>query len=345
MTALLLICTALSLTPAERDSILAETQGNEEFWLEILGSTEGEVLEEIEYLLETIPRLDRLEMTEVALMDHVLAAIDTRDRFYDSLPDSLFRQCLVQYRIDEEPVTPYRSSLSGFWAARLILEGAAIYPTAEEIASWIDSNMEVHEYDYLGGVGDPVSVLNARGGTERELRVLLCASLKSLGIASRPVQGWFSGREGGSRRWIEIWDGSEWIPLTSASDSIPEGWEGLALALVPTEETFVTASYVPTALLTTRPVSDALEDEWTATLSIPIEGRFLPLDWIWFETTEPDTVEVGHGPYVLMVSFRRPSGAVDIWLEDFSAIPGDTVLLELSRALYSIVPLPAEGGQ
>jgi hypothetical protein len=339
----LIYCAVLSLTPTERDSILAETQGNEQFWLEILGSTDGEILKEIEYLLETIPRLDRLEMTEAALMDHVLGAIDSRDIFYENLSDSLFRQCLVQYRIDEEPVTPYRSSLCSFWATRLAPEGAAVYATAEEITSWIDSNMEVHDYDYLGGIGDPVSVLHAGGGTLRELRILLCASLKSLGIASRPVQGWFSGREGGSRRWIEIWDGSEWIPLASASDSIPEDWEGLALALVPTDEIFVTASYVPTVLLTTQPIPDAQGEEWTATLSIPIEGMLMPLDWIWFDTTEPDTIRVGPGPYILMVSFRRPSGAVDLWLDEFTVLPGDTLLLELSRALYSIVPLPTGG--
>jgi hypothetical protein len=336
----ILLCTVISLTPAERDSILAETQGNEALWLEVLESSEGEILETVEYLLKTIPRLDRLEMTERALMDHVLGALDTRDVFYEDLPDSLFFQCLVQYRIDEEPVTPYRAILSSHWARNLAAETYTVEGTAEEIAMWIDYHMDIHERDYLGGINDPVTVLQSGGGTPRELRVLFCSSLKSLGIAARPVQGWFAGRDGGSRRWLEVWDGTGWIPVTTESDSIPDGWEGLALALVPTDEAFVTDAYVPTALVTTQPVSDALEDQWTAVLSIPVEGMLLSLDWIWLDTMEPDTVEVGAGPYTLMVSFRRESGAMDMWLHEFIALPGDTMGIDLNGAIYALTPLP-----
>ncbi len=340
MLALILTCAAVTLTPAERDSILAETQGNEDFWLEILSSNSGEVLEEIEFLLATIPRLDRLEMTEQALMDHVLGALDSRYLFYDSLPDSLFRQCLVQYRIDEEPVTPYRTVLHGFWSDRIEDREGDVYTTASEIVSEIDEHMERFERDYLGGIGDPVSTLLTNGGTQRELRVLLCASLKSMGIASRSVRGWFSGRDGGSRRWLEIWDGDEWIPLSSEYDSIPDNWEGLALALIPSEEIFVTDCYTGTATLISQPLSDIEEGDWAAALSIPVEGKLLPLDWISLDPFSPDTLEVGEGPYFLMVSFRKPSGAVDMWLHRFDAGSGDTLNLDFSQALYSIVPLP-----
>jgi hypothetical protein len=343
MTAVVLACAMVSLTPAERDSILAETQGNEEFWQEMLAGSEGEVLEAVEYLLGSIPRLDRLEMTETALMDHVLGALDTRDVFYDDLPDTLFLQCLVQYRIDEEPVTPYRSRLSSFWASHLAPTDESVYGTAEGIAAWIDGNMTVGRYDYLGGVEDPVTVLESGGGTPRELRVLLCSSLKSIGIASRAVEGWFSGPDGGSRSWIEVWDGAEWLPLATRADSVPAGWEGLALAIVPTQEAIVTSDYVPTATLVTTPIYDALDDDWTAVLNIPAGGRFVPLDWAWLETTEPDTVELGPGPYTLMVSFRKPSGAVDMWLHDFEAVAGDTMLIELVGAEYALTPLPPGG--
>jgi hypothetical protein len=44
-----------------------------------------------------------------------------------------------------------------------------------------------------------------------------------------------------------------------------------------------------------------------------------------------------------MVSYRRESGALDMWLHEFTALPGDTLLFDLNEAVYALTPLPAGG--
>ncbi len=335
----LLTCILLLLTPEARDSLLAETPGNQAFWKNALKNTRGCQGEAVEYLFETIPRLDRLEMTEESLMDHVQGAMAVRSEFYDSLPDSMFFEYLVSYRIDEEPVAPYRAELREFWASRIETTGNPA-ETALEIASWISVNVEIFQYDYLGGIADPLSIIGSGGGTPGEHRVLLCASLKALGIAARPVIGWFSGEYGGSRRWIEVWNGNSWIPVVSPTDSIPGNWAGLALAIVPGLDTPVTAEYRPAGILVSSPLEYTDEEQFTAVLNIPVKGKYLPLDYLWLSTSLQDTVELGEGEYILMVSSRRNSGLVDMWLHNIDIRENDTTAVDLSDSRYALTPLP-----
>lgn len=59
----------------------------------------------------SIPRLDRLEMTAEALNGHISGALDRRDAFGEELSDSIFLTCVLEYRVDQKPVSTYRAFL------------------------------------------------------------------------------------------------------------------------------------------------------------------------------------------------------------------------------------------
>ncbi len=323
MTLLLIALTLL--TPEERDSLLADTPGNSAFWTEALASYRGEVLEAVEYLFAGIPRLDRLEMTSEALMDHVIGAIDSRDEWYDSIPHEVFLEGLVGYRMDEEPVTAYRTPLFTHWHQRLGEADTTVSAVAERLA-WSISAMRVRQPDFMGGMPSPRDVLASGGGTPAELRLLLGCSLRAMGIPVRSVYGWFQGVAGRETGWLEYWTGEGWRAVTLPSDSVPEGFAGLSLAVAGDE--YVTSAMVPTGVVALEPVDGAVESFLVA-FSIPARGRLIPLDWLDVSPAAPCTVEVGAGSYYLHLSRRLPDGGVRFASIPFEIAASDTVGMNL----------------
>ncbi len=324
MTLLLVALTLL--TPAERDSLLADTPGNSDFWGETMSSYRGEVLEAVEYLFGSIPRLDRLEMNSEALMDHVIGALESRADWYDSIPTDVFLPALVQYRIDEEPVTAYRTPLQTHWLQRLGEADTTCATVASRIA-WAVSSMRCRPYDILGGVSSPRDVLSSGGGTPVELRVLLGSSLRSMGIPVRSVMGWFQGEAGREGGWLEYWDGAGWTPVMLPSDSIPEGFAGLSLAVAGDE--YITAQRTATGSIALEPVS-AASDSILVAISIPCPGRYMALDWVELDPAAPCSLEVGQGSYCVHLSRRLPSGGVRFVTSTIDVGPGETVSVRLS---------------
>jgi hypothetical protein len=304
------------LEPAAIDSLLAETQGNEAFWREYLSSVDGRALESAHYLLSEIPRLDRLEMTEAILSDHIFGAIETEGIYYDSLPDSIFFLGLVEYRVSEEPVTAFRAPLAAYWQQFLGESDTTAVTAARNMAERI-GRLAVRKPSFLGGVTAPLDALSSGGGTSGELRVLFGASLRSMGIASRSAHGYFN--ELGETGWMEIWNGAEWIPMPLPSDSVPQGWTGLAFSFAGSEET--TEDLVPSGSLLLEPASMVPESAGAA-ISVPARGMWIPIDYLEFYPTEPCTLTLGEGQYLLQLTRRRPSGAVDLWTDFFEVRPG-----------------------
>ncbi|MDM7993142.1 MAG: transglutaminase-like domain-containing protein [Candidatus Fermentibacter sp.] len=304
---MILLAAVLSvLTPEARDSLLAETPGNAVFWSEALSSGRGEMLSCMEELFSTIPRLDRLEMNSEALMDHVIGALDSRDSWVDSMPDSLFMDFLLQYRFDDEPVTAYRTPLMTHWNARLADSDTTLAAVVERVR-WSIGTMRVRQPDIMGGVAGPRDVLASGGGTPVELRVLLGSSLRSLGIPVRAVLGWFQGTAGREGGWLEYWDGAGWIPVPLPSDSLPAGFDGLSLAVAGDE--YVTSELVPTGTISFSPV-EGPSDSLLLAVSIPCPGRYVPLDWVELDPSLPCSIEVGEGSYMVHLSRRLPTGGV-----------------------------------
>ena len=335
----LLMAAILALSPAERDSLLERTPGKEAFWEEMLELEDEEIAHAAGLLFAEIPRLDRLEMTEEVLMDHILGARHSRDVFYAELPDSIYERYLLHYRLDEEPVSPYRTFLSSFWRRRLPSQ-IGLDQTCDWISSWMSDNLDLTDASYFGGIASPEDVIRAGGGTVRELRVLLGASLKSLGIAARPVHGWFRGPQGGHYRWLELWDGRTWVPFTTAMDSLPDGFDGLAMAICFSDQSYLTDSYAPTGLLSIDPLPDSTQGEWTLGICVPRQGALEPLDWAVSDPLRQDSVRLGEGSYYVNLCLRRPEGAVVMWTGIVEISAGETTIVDLDDARGVIMSSP-----
>ncbi len=284
------------------DGILADTPGNAGVWTGYMENCSGDTLECCMYLLENIPRLDRLEMTAEMLDDQILHSLP----FRSGLPDSVFFPGLLWYRTAEEPVAGFRGALGGFWDSL----GAA---QPSEAAEWARENLEVLPRRYLGGMQDPMQVLESRAGTSGEIQVFLAASLRSMGFPVRTMTGWFAGENGGEESWLEVWENHRWSPMR-------EGFSGLMLAAGGSAGELLTGNYTETFTLIVEP-PDSSFGEYMVSLNVPVNGRYLPLDMVLC----PDTVELGAGSILICLTRRLPSGAVEAWNSRVSPLPGDTL--------------------
>lgn len=323
---ILAILAALSLAPEKRDSLLADTQGNEAVWSRALSIQDPERLRCVEYLFTTIPRLDRLEMTWEALMDHVLGALDSRDNLCPDLPDSIFMPFLLDYRMSEEPVTAYRTPLSVYWTRELGTTGG-LPETAEALREAV-SEMSVNPREFLGGVAEPLDVLEARAGTPTELRVLFGSSLRALGIPVRPVLAWFQGEHGREAGWLEAWFEGSWHPMPLASDSIPSDFAGLSMAYVGNRNTV--EDYVPCGTVVFSPLDSAAGD-YGVWLSVEAPGRLIPLDWLEIEPADSCRVELGAGRYLLQITKRLENGTVRLWTRWLYLDPGSEATVDVAE--------------
>lgn len=318
------------LAASERDSLLEDTQGNRDVWTSAFEVLDGEELRCAEHLFGSIPRLDRLEMTTEVLNDHISGALETARECFPALPDSIFLTCLLEYRVDQEPVSAYRTSLREHWSRKFPDASGDPHGTALQIANSISDEVDIHEQGYLGGVEPPLIVLSAGTATPVECTVLLCASLRSVGIAARQITGWFGGEQGGMRRWVEVYSPDNgWMPVTLPWETVPAGFEGLALAVWETTGGFVTKSAVETGMAVIVPPAEPPAGEWTGTVCVPVRNGFLPLDWVWFDPTVPDTVELGAGDYLFCASTRTPDGQLEVHARLTSIAPGGEHIVQM----------------
>jgi hypothetical protein len=325
MTVITAVLIAGLLSPATRDSLLAETHGNREVWEDAFLTFSGEELLCVEYLFKSIPRLDRLEMTGEALLDHVRGALSTRNRYYQegTLPDSLFLSCILFFRVDQEPVTGYRHELGRYWNRELTPRTSDVLQTASRVAETVHTMLEPAEQGYLGGIEPPLVVLSSSAATPAESTVLFCASLKSLGIAARQITGWFHGEDGGRRRWVEVWvPEGRWEPLALPWEPVPDGFRGLALAVSETTGEAVTRHYAETGQIRIHSGDEPPEEEWMGTVSIPVRSGYIPLDWAWFTPGTEDSLELGPGSYLICTGRRNADGSVTMLTETVILEPG-----------------------
>ena len=309
---MLFLCILCALTPTDIDSLLQETPGNETVWLEYIESASGDTLESCLYLLENIPRLDRLEMTEEVLSDHVNSSLV----FAEFIPDSIFTEYLLWYRVSIEPVSSYRVLLRSFWESHDL-------STPIEISNWIRENLTVSPRRFLGEMQTPGSVLSGQSGTPSELQVLEVSSMRTLGFPARVVSGWFGGEEGEKQTWVETWEEGVWAPVL-----MPEN-ENLILVVEESHGAYLTENYMETGKLIVIP-PEWVDTEFMISLNLPIEGRFMPLDWLMPETENPDTLTLGKGEVLVTLTKRLPSGAVEVWNRFIEVTPGEEAVVDFT---------------
>jgi hypothetical protein len=328
----ILMSVLLLLSPAERDSILAEHPANETFWQDVFQQYAGDTLSCIEYLFLVMPDEDRDSMTEAILNDHVLGAISSRYTWFQTLQDSIFLEYLLEYRISTEPLSSYRSSLAG-WLERHIQIKATPYETAEHILDVVTGNIVLTASS--GSVLAPTQIIPV-GQASRESRwVLLCACMRSMGIPVRPVKGWLPGADRNLYRWMDIWTGDSWEPLTSGMPPV----QYVKVAVECPSMNNITGEYRDTGTLALNPLTDPGAG-WTAELMIPSGDDTVSITGISIDPFQRSIVELGAGEFLLRVQFVQNGELIGSWLQSVTVASDSTVTVDLTEAQYSIVPLP-----
>ena len=325
----------LLISPAERDSLLAEIPANAGFWEEVFSQYSGDTLSYIEHIFVLIPADDRNNMTSSILEDHVLGAMSARNTWFNYLPDYIFLSYLLPCRICNEPLTSYRSSL-GAWLGRRVQSGSTIVEMAEAINDVITHTITLTGASNDGFILAPTQIIPI-GQASREGRwVLLGASLRTMGIPARPVMGWFPGVDQNLYMWFDIWTGQEWHPLTIGMPPV----QYVKVAIEYPSMRNITGDYRDTGTLLTTPLVDFKEGGWDVDLLIPSGDDTTTIDNLSLNPFQQDSVELGSGEFLLRVQFSDGDEVVGTWLQNIVISVDSTTKIDLSEAEYSITPLP-----
>ncbi len=329
----LVLSALLLLSPSERDSILKVYPENAGFWREALTKYSGDTLSCVEYLFLTIPDEDRDEMTFPVLEDHVFGTLATRNNFYDDLPLQVFYEYLLKYRISDEPLSAYRYPLSAWLERRLVMQPTP-YETAREIAAIIRSNIALTDETGEKPMA-PTQVIPLGRASAEERWILTCAAFRAVGIPSRPVLGWFPGVEKNLYRWIDVWTGEEWQPVTVGMPPV----KYVKVAFEYPSRKNITAEYRDTGTLVLMPIVNTVPG-WMAELAIPSGEDTVPITSVTLNPFRVNELELGSGEFLLRVYFKRNGELVGSWVKSVYVPARADTTVDLKEAQYEILPLP-----
>ena len=330
--ACILISVILLLSPAEIDSILSEHPANAAFWDSTFQQYSGDTLNCIEHLFLVIPSEDRDSMTASVLSDHVMGALGSRNTWFQDLEDSVFLNYLLEYRISDEPLSSYRSALTG-WLDRRIQTRPTPYETAESIVEVVTSNIALVS---SGGMPmSPTQIIPAGQASRQGRWVLLCAAMRSMGIPVRPVTGWFPGADRNLYRWMDIWNGQEWQPLTRGVPPL----QYVKAAIEYPSMNNVTSEYRDTGTLVLNPLTDPNQG-WLVQIQIPSGDDTVSIEGISLDPFRNETVQLGAGQFILRTSFYQDDQLIGQSLQEITIAADSSTSIDLTEAQYEIVPLP-----
>jgi len=163
------------------------------------------------WLINSMPHLDRLEMTRAVLVEHIEYSHIGMTAFKYRAPDSLFRNYILTYRISDEPVTAWRKLLYGRFA-RAVKKSRTPAAAARIVNLWLAGHIRPVKRGFFGPMKSPELVLSSGSGTNEEIAVLAAAILKSLGIPSRRVKVPWLGAQDSDASWLEVYSDGSWLP-------------------------------------------------------------------------------------------------------------------------------------
>lgn len=331
----ILISCVLLLSPAERDSILAEMPSNAGFWEQTFSRYSADTLTYCESLFLTISPEDRESITTAILEDHLLNALNSRYSFYNDLPDSIFMHYLLPYRINNEPLSSYRSVLEA-WISRRVQPAETPVEMAEAIRDVITHTIDLTESASDDPVLTPTQIIPSGQASTEARWILLGASLRTFGIPARPVRGWFPGVDRNLYLWFDIWTGDGWQNLSNGTPPL----EYLKAAIEHPSMTNITADYRNTGTLLTTPLVDYIEDSWSVKLLLPSGDDFTVIDNLHIDPYERVSTELGTGEYVLRVQFSSTNQVIGEWLRTIKISADSMIVIDLTEAEYAMTPLP-----
>ena len=313
-----------------KDGVLAALTDAGKNWIELwdgLDNMVGQHREDGCWMLTNMPHLDRLEMSKLTFIEHVNFAWLTKSDLPYDVPEDLFREYILTYRIGDEPVRPYRSDI--WWQYKNALVGATPAETARNINLWVNENLTTRERGFFGPRPDPISIIKSGTGTSNDIAVVAIAMCKTFGVPARRARVEVLGEEKGGKTWLEIFSEGNWIPMYPENPdafgdfSYVEQGHTRNVTLVRVESAFdfeqVTSNYTDVSTLT---VNFARNGEYVPdyehfTVSVWNDGAWLPIDDIWYGTDQPGDdgfrMVLGNGFYVVQVGVRNSRG--DAWVQ------------------------------
>ena len=147
-------------------------------------------------LFTTLTRKDQTDIRADVLRDHVEGALLYRD----SLPEALFIDAVLNPRVEDEILTPYRLWFQGEICGQ---DQEACRKDPLSLWKWIQKKIrECPEQERSTVLTTPVACYRMRCGSRRSKRVLFVAMARSFGIPAR------ISPEDGS---VEFWKEGDWI--------------------------------------------------------------------------------------------------------------------------------------
>ena len=302
---------------------------------EAVGRLEDEERDACVWLIEGMPHLDRLEMSAETLVEHVEYAFVTLTDMPYVVPEDMFRPYILTYRIEEEPVEPWRRQLYERFGP-LARQQADVRQAARSINREIADLVSEREREFFGPRQSPLLTLRSKRGTETDISVLACAAMKAVGIPSRQTGIAALGAEDGGTSWIEIFDGDEWAPLYPLEPDAfgdtsyleRENWNNVSVVETRTafERSLVTESYTETGTVELSFVEDGRPAAGFEHFSISVlnKGALVPLDALEAVADEEGLFEatLGDGEYVVEAGVRDAGGNAFVMIRPLVIPPG-----------------------
>jgi hypothetical protein len=323
---------------------LADSGAN---WPELWGALEsldGVLWSHACWLITNMPHLDRIEITRNTLLEHVRFAYATKKDLPYKVPDSLFQEYILAYRIGDEPVRPYRSFI---WFKYPELKGKTMIETARNINNWVKKNLTVRERGFFGPRPDPAAIIAAGTGTQTDIATVAVAMCKTFGVAARQARVSVLGEKKGGYSWLEIYtDDGRWIPMYPDA---PEafGHTGHVEHLLPHNVTvvasstgfkdiLVTPTYTETGTLELqfKQNGEPVTDFQHFSINAWNNGAWLPLDDIDFSSPDAQLPKedgggykavLGDGAYLVEAGVRNGRGDAYVQTFPITIKPGSTM--------------------
>jgi hypothetical protein len=327
---------------------------------------------ELAWLLINAPHLDRLELNSVILHNNLALALAAADKYGYNPSSDFFRRYVLNYRIDDEPVTDWRPAFQHGLGPAYRSGGGLELQLLRAQASLAMQGFQVRQRGFFGPEADPLSLARSRAGTKSEAALLLAANLRGSGYATRFVSDNASGMS-----WVEVYSGdpgqyaaADWVPVYpqapdySGDPAAARALCGERLSVVTAGDAFgheqVTARYSPTGAVRLSFTRGGLDQPDFAGYAITSwhDGTYVPLDDLEYPVSAMDyplDQDSAHakeaaarrfhlaapGDYRLEAGVRYPGGITDVKLLPFHLEPGDDTPLTLALDPPAELPLTA----
>jgi hypothetical protein len=226
--------------PAEvdRDKLLAALKDAGQNWTELAGALDqvswrfadaalaDVASRDLAWLTLNAPHLDRLELSTQILHSHLTGALAAAEDFGYDPTSEFFRRYVLNYRIDDEPVTDWRSELPmpAWWRFPFACEeseearATVGFGNFESLRQGQVNAMQgfiIQERGFFGPEADPTSIALTYRGSKPEASLRLAAMWRTSGYATRFVSDNASGTS-----WVEVYNGDPktyqpeaWLPV------------------------------------------------------------------------------------------------------------------------------------